>query len=121
MEHADLVNDMARVEKLQTQERLKLAKKRRMEQLKKGMERMKEPVNKSSRSKKRGGTTPPKKTRRIHFTDSVMLLESAARGDIDEGKFFIHKKIQMAKSLYMCMLNGYNFILRKFQLKKISL
>ena len=38
MEHDELVGDMPRVEKLPTQERLKLAKKRRNEQLKKGVE-----------------------------------------------------------------------------------
>ncbi|XP_023946373.1 protein phosphatase 1 regulatory subunit 16A isoform X2 [Bicyclus anynana] len=77
MEHADLVAEMAQVEHLTTQERLHLARRRRMQQLKLWQQREKEWARtraKREKSNKRG----------IYFNDSVMLLEAAARNDIDE-------------------------------------
>ncbi|CAK1544977.1 unnamed protein product [Leptosia nina] len=77
MEHADLVSEMAQVEHLTTQERLHLARRRRMQQLKIWQQREKEWARikpKREKSNKRS----------IYFSDSVMLLEAAARNDIEE-------------------------------------
>ncbi|XP_048487563.1 protein phosphatase 1 regulatory subunit 16A isoform X2 [Plutella xylostella] len=77
MEHSDLVLEMAQVEHLTTQERLHLARRRRMQQLKLWQQREKEWAR--SRGKKEKSTK-----RNIYFDDSVMLLEAAARSDIEE-------------------------------------
>jgi len=76
MEHADLVAEMAHVEHLSTQERLHLARRRRLQQLKAW----------TQREKKWSGQKVSKSNKHIYFSDSVMLLEAAARNDIDEGK-----------------------------------
>ncbi|XP_028042308.1 protein phosphatase 1 regulatory subunit 16A isoform X2 [Bombyx mandarina] len=77
MEHADLVAEMVQVEHLTTQERLHLARRRRMQQLKLWQQREKEWAR--TRPRKEKSTK-----RNIYFSDSVMLLEAAARNDIDE-------------------------------------
>ncbi|CAH0398832.1 unnamed protein product [Chilo suppressalis] len=77
MEHSDLVAEMAQVEHLTTQERLHLARRRRMQQLKLWQQREKEWAR--SRAKREKSTK-----RNIYFNDSVMLLEAAARNDIEE-------------------------------------
>ncbi|CAB3220117.1 unnamed protein product [Arctia plantaginis] len=77
MEHADLVSEMSQVEHLTTQERLHLARRRRMQQLKLWQQREKEWAR--SRAKREKSNK-----RSIYFSDSVMLLEAAARNDIDE-------------------------------------
>ncbi|XP_063893112.1 protein phosphatase 1 regulatory subunit 16A isoform X4 [Helicoverpa armigera] len=77
MEHSDLVSEMAQVEHLTTQERLHLARRRRMQQLKLWQQREKEWLR--SRAKREKSNK-----RSIYFSDSVMLLEAAARNDIDE-------------------------------------
>lgn len=76
MEHADLVAEMVNVEHLSTQERLHLARRRRLQQLKAW----------TQREKKGPGQKVSKSNKHIYFSDSVMLLEAAARNDIDEGK-----------------------------------
>ena len=76
MEHADLVAEMGHVEHLSTQERLHLARRRRLQQLKAWQQR----------EKKWSGQKVSKSNKHIYFSDSVMLLEAAARNDIDEGK-----------------------------------
>lgn len=78
MEHADLVSEMVHVERLTTQERLHLARHRRLQQLKVWRQREKEWL--------RHQTKHTSNKRHIYFDDSVMLLEAAARNDIDEGK-----------------------------------
>ncbi|XP_028156009.1 protein phosphatase 1 regulatory subunit 16A [Ostrinia furnacalis] len=77
MEHSDLVAEMAQVEHLTTQERLHLARRRRMQQLKLWQQREKE----WARSR---GKREKSNKRNIFFNDSVMLLEAAARNDIEE-------------------------------------
>ncbi|XP_072947191.1 protein phosphatase 1 regulatory subunit 16A isoform X2 [Epargyreus clarus] len=77
MEHADLVSEMAQVEHLTTQERLHLARRRRMQQLKLWQQREKEWAR--SRAKREKSNK-----RNIYFSDSVMLLEAAARNDVEE-------------------------------------
>lgn len=83
MEHADLINEMPHIEQMPTQERLILAKRRRTFQLKVWMQREKEYNRKPTK------TTKSNK-RSIFFNESVVLLEAAARNDIDEGNFFFY-------------------------------
>lgn len=98
-EHSELVSEMAILEKLGTQERLKMAKKRRMQQLKKWSQRekefTKEQTSQTKKHKKTDLNNEPdcdkpeskrRRTDRVHFVPSVMLLEAAARNDIDEGR-----------------------------------
>lgn len=101
-EHHELVAEMALLERMSTQDRLKLARKRRVQQLKKYNQREKEVT---SKKKKNSDTTSAlatsatsaaaagavKSTKRgkkcdykVHFVPSVMLLESAARNDVQE-------------------------------------
>lgn len=85
-EHSELIAEMAQIDKMTTQERLKLARRRRMQQLKKWSQREKE-YNSNKRKKE---SVIVKKIRKndykVHFVPSVMLLEAAARNDVDEGK-----------------------------------
>jgi protein phosphatase 1 regulatory subunit 16A len=92
MEHADLVAEMAHVEHLSTQERLHLARRRRLQQLKAW----------AQREKKWSGQKVPKSNKHIYFSDSVMLLEAAARNDIDEGKLINHQVCHLLGRSFLC-------------------
>ncbi|XP_057319177.1 protein phosphatase 1 regulatory subunit 16A isoform X2 [Microplitis mediator] len=85
MEHSDLVAEMVHVERLTTQERLHLARHRRLQQLKVWRQREKEWL--------RHQTKHPSNKRSIFFDDSVMLLEAAARNDIDEVRRLLKKGV----------------------------
>lgn len=80
MEHQQLIEEMPRIEQMPTQERLLLARKRRIQQLKQWTQKEKEYGRKSHKQQKTN-------KRGIYFNDSVVLLEAAARNDIDEGKY----------------------------------
>lgn len=85
-DHSELVSEMPLLEKMSTQERLKLARKRRSQQLKKWSQREKEF---NTKRKKSDFNTNRNKTKenhyKVHFVPSVMLLEAAARNDVEEG------------------------------------
>ncbi|XP_015785680.1 protein phosphatase 1 regulatory subunit 16A [Tetranychus urticae] len=84
-EHAELVAEMPVLEKMSTQERLKLARKRRMQQLKKWNLREKDFNYKKKTNDTYGRRNKGKKTDyKVHFVPSVMLLEAAARNDVEE-------------------------------------
>jgi protein phosphatase 1 regulatory subunit 16A len=89
-EHSDLVAEISNVEKMTTPERLKHAKKRRSQQLKrfanyeKQLEKDKNKKNKQSQNQKR-----TRKRARVKFIHNIMLLEASARNDVEEGKFKI--------------------------------
>ncbi|KAK8385935.1 hypothetical protein O3P69_010589 [Scylla paramamosain] len=88
MEHSELIAEMAYIEKLSTQERLKLARRRRMQQMKKWSQKERE-ISGSKREKT--ALNEAQKRRRenkknVSFVSSVMLLEAAARNDIEEVK-----------------------------------
>lgn len=86
-EHSELIAEMAQIDKMTTQERLKLARRRRMQQLKKWSHREKE-YNSNKRKKEAVIVKKVrKKDYKVHFVPSVMLLEAAARNDIEEGKY----------------------------------
>lgn len=78
MEHSDLIQEMPHIELMATQERLMLAKRRRTHQLKVWQQREKEYNKKPTKHSKSN-------KRNIFFDESVVLLEAAARNDIDEG------------------------------------
>lgn len=72
------------LEKLNTEERLRMARKRRSQQLKKWSQREKEY---STVNKKRAEEIERKNSNRgVKFVSSVILLEAATRNDVDEGK-----------------------------------
>ena len=88
MEHSDLIAEMAYIEKLSTQERLKLARQRRLQQLKKFQQRERE-LSGSKREKTAQNEAQKRRRengKKIKFVSNVMLLEAAARNDIEEGK-----------------------------------
>ncbi|XP_077542852.1 myosin phosphatase targeting subunit 75D [Haemaphysalis longicornis] len=80
-EHSELVTEMCVVEKMSTQERLKHAKKRRQQQLKKWSQHERE-LQKAKKGKASSPAAPA--DYKVHFVPSVMLLEAAARNDVDE-------------------------------------
>ena len=94
-EHAELINEMAALEKMSVSERLKLARKRRAQQLKicsqHEKQLLKETAN-SKKSKKIQSTAGSKsvngsKSRnRLRFNQSVLLLDAVGRNDLDEGQ-----------------------------------
>lgn len=100
-EHAELVGEMASLEKMQMSERLKQAKKRRAQQLKTycQYEKQLEKENGkrgrkhlgssgSSTGSKSGVQTKP--SPRLRFEESVLLLDAASRNDLDEGKYKLY-------------------------------
>nr|CAD7427177.1 unnamed protein product [Timema monikensis] len=90
MEHSDLVAEMPHVEHLSTQERLNLARRRRLQQLKVWTQREKEWYK---RHKNNQNPVNNSKKRSIYFSDSVMLLEAAARNDIEEVRRLLIKDV----------------------------
>ncbi|KAG7156325.1 phosphatase 1 regulatory inhibitor subunit 16B-like [Homarus americanus] len=86
MEHSELIAEMAYIEKLSTQERLKLARRRRMQQMKKWSQKEREITG--SKREKTAQNEAQKRRREnrksVMFINNVMLLEAAARNDIDE-------------------------------------
>ncbi|KAH3772740.1 hypothetical protein DPMN_174085, partial [Dreissena polymorpha] len=87
IDHSDLVAEINQVEKMTTPERLKHAKKRRAQQLKafanyeKQLEKDKNKKNKQSQSQKQRSN---RKKGGVRFIHNIMLLEAAARNDIEE-------------------------------------
>ena len=71
---------------------MKLARKRRVQQLKKWSQREKEYAAKRKKNDNSIGNRNNKGRRndyKVHFVPSVMLLEAAARSDIDEGTYVL--------------------------------
>lgn len=100
MEHCDLIQEMPHIEQLPTQERLALARRRRTHQLKTWLQKEKEYNRK-----------PPKMYKslkpNIQFRDSVVLLEAAARNDIDEGNIIIDFHINFVATKILFQLEIY--------------
>lgn len=96
MEHADLISEMAAFEHMSTQERLLLARRRRMQQLKVWSQREKEWLRqlKNSRTLEKVQNRNPQK-RNVTFSNNVMLLEAASRNDIDEGREFLFSNLTL--------------------------
>ncbi|KAK3579169.1 hypothetical protein CHS0354_022704 [Potamilus streckersoni] len=85
-DHSELVAEIASVEKMNTPERLKHAKKRRIAQLKRWGAYEKQLEKETSKKRKQSSIKQVKKnqTRRVKFISNIVLLEAAARNDIDE-------------------------------------
>lgn len=90
MDHSELVNEMTKIERLATQERLKHARKRRAQQIKTWQQYEKQLDKDNAKKKKNAdkqqGQQPKKKKRNICFAPNIALLEAAARNDLAEGK-----------------------------------
>ena len=91
-EHNDLVLEIPMVEKMSTQERLKHAKKRRSVQLKKFANYEKQ-IDKENAKKNKKGTGNRKRRPRVKFRGNIMLLESAARGDIEDVRTLLNQGV----------------------------
>ena len=87
-EHSELVAEMLILEKMSIQERLKLARKRSIQQLKKWSQREKDLNYKRKKVEVSNRVKFKKIDYKVHFVPSVMLLEAAARNDIKEGECF---------------------------------
>ena len=95
MEHYELVQEMPSIERMATQDRLKHARKRRSQQLKRYGQYDKQWEKENSKKKKKeaqqqnsNNSQKPnqkKKKDRIQFVANIAVLESAARNDLEEG------------------------------------
>lgn len=113
-EHSELIAEMAQIDKMTTQERLKLARRRRMQQLKKWSQREKE-YNSNKRKKEAVISKKPRKNDyKVHFVPSVMLLEAAARNDVEEGKL-IYIFILLFKKIYFYFISVDNTVLNFYK------
>ena len=92
MEHYELVQEMPSIERMTTQERLKHARKRRAQQMKKWTQYEKQLDKESTKKKKHQDKhQQQKRTKRsnkgnIRFAPNIVLLEAAARNDLSEGE-----------------------------------
>lgn len=99
MEHADLAAELPNLESLPSVERLRLARKRRQQQLKR-FAQYERSLDKEAHKRARktvlhnGGAAAAVQvdimvkpsSSRVHFATNIVLLEAAARNDVDEGK-----------------------------------
>lgn len=95
MEHYELVQEMPSIERMTTQDRLKHARKRRSQQLKKWAQYEKQLEKESTKKKKKEPQQDSmkrnkrRKTDRVQFVANIALLESAARNDLEEGRKYL--------------------------------
>lgn len=86
--HAELVAELATMDKMSMSDRLKLSKKRRSAQLKAYAQYEKQLSRSAGRRGKKSAVQVSKRAgNQVCFTDSVLLLDATVRDDIDEGKF----------------------------------
>lgn len=105
MEHADLISEMAHIEHMSTQERLLLARRRRVQQLKLWSQREKEWLRQQKISRTLEKSNRRSQKRNITFSDNVMLLEAASRNDIDEGSIVLNSANSCFIFYYICYLS----------------
>ena len=84
-DHTELVNEMPMLEKMSVQERLKHARKRRSQQLKRYTQYEKDENKKIKKLQSTKGGPGRGRKRRVMFAMNIQLLEAAARGDLEEG------------------------------------
>nr|XP_037855870.1 protein phosphatase 1 regulatory subunit 16A isoform X3 [Chlorocebus sabaeus]XP_037855871.1 protein phosphatase 1 regulatory subunit 16A isoform X3 [Chlorocebus sabaeus]XP_037855872.1 protein phosphatase 1 regulatory subunit 16A isoform X3 [Chlorocebus sabaeus]XP_037855873.1 protein phosphatase 1 regulatory subunit 16A isoform X3 [Chlorocebus sabaeus] len=93
-EHLELLAEMPMVGRMSTQERLKHAQKRRAQQVKMWAQAEKEAQGKKGPGerprKEAAGRGPPKQ---VLFPPSVVLLEAAARNDLEEVRQFLRSGV----------------------------
>ncbi|XP_071958305.1 uncharacterized protein [Antedon mediterranea] len=85
-DHAELLAEMPSLEKMTIQDRIKHAKKRRQQQLKRYHNHEKDQTKKQ---RKGFHEEELKRKYSIYFVENVTLLEAAARGDVDEVKLLL--------------------------------
>jgi len=90
MDHSELVLEMSQLERMPTADRLALARRRRVQQLRLW----------AQKDRERRRPSPPRNNRHIYFSDNVMLLEAASRNDIEEGTIQIFTHIYIYLYLY---------------------
>ena len=120
MDHQELVTEMLQVERMSTQERLKHARKRRAQLMKRWHQYEKQLDKENNKKKKNQDKNQQKKvkkntTRNVIFAPNIALLEAAARQDMTEGELFMfhfmrekkkkRKRIEMVKGFpcYACI------------------
>ncbi|GJQ79020.1 hypothetical protein Trydic_g181 [Trypoxylus dichotomus] len=86
VDHAALIAEMPHIEQMPTQERLSLARERRTKQLQSYHRR-----ERDYGKKPKGSRSAAK--RNVNFRDSVVLLEAAARNDIDEVRNLLYRGV----------------------------
>ncbi|CAB3380308.1 Hypothetical predicted protein [Cloeon dipterum] len=91
MDHSELVAEMPNVERLSVQERLHLARRRRLQQLRSWSQFEKEWLKR--RNSQNHNTIRNTANRKIKFNNSVVLLEAAARNDIDEVRYLLKQGV----------------------------
>nr|XP_016853744.1 PREDICTED: protein phosphatase 1 regulatory subunit 16A [Anolis carolinensis] len=94
-EHQELVAEMSAVIRMGTQERLKHAQRRRIQQLKRWAHFEKDVQSKKGKGEKRKkGSTGTAQEKRVVFPESVRLLEAACRNDVAEEAFWCRRKLE---------------------------
>ncbi|CAH1779233.1 unnamed protein product [Owenia fusiformis] len=88
-EHTELVAEMPLVEKMTQHERLKHARKRRSQQMRRwaNYDKLMDRESKKRKNANNNSTKnsrPKKRTTRLKFVNSIKLLEAAGRNDVDE-------------------------------------
>ena len=84
--HEELVAEMATVEKMPIADRLKLAKKRRVTQLKNYIQFEKQSnKDKDRKTKESTSRIGERKTTQLRFSDDILLLDAAVKNDLVEG------------------------------------
>lgn len=84
-DHDELIAEMLVLDKMSTGERLKHARKKRSQQLKKFAQYEKELTKKNKTQSNASKPSDTRHRRRIQFVSNVILLEAAMRNDIEEG------------------------------------
>lgn len=101
-EHLELLAEMPMVGKMSTQERLKHAQKRRAQQVKMWAQAEKEAQAKKGNGeqlrKEAAGREPQKQ---VVFPPSVVLLEAAARNDLEEGEYICPRVVHYGTPIHV--------------------
>jgi hypothetical protein len=106
MDHSELVAEMPNVERLSVQERLHLARRRRLQQLRSWSHNEKEWIKR--RNSQTHNTIRSTTNRKIKFNNSVVLLEAAARNDIDEG--ILSADADLTKHVFLSCRSNKRFV-----------
>lgn len=88
MDHKELLDELSELERLPTEDRLKQARKRRAQQLKRFSTYDKAKDKEESRKRKKNlvnNNYVAREKRTVDFDPEIVLLEAAARDDVEEG------------------------------------
>ncbi|KAJ8340964.1 hypothetical protein SKAU_G00332550 [Synaphobranchus kaupii] len=90
--HRDLVKELEVMEKTPSMERLRLAQKRRAQQLKRWATREKETLSKKRKADKRRGPAH-RPGKHVCFPATVALLEAVSRNDLEEVRYLLENSV----------------------------